>query len=366
MTETDIILVGAGPIGLEMAVGLKQAGLDYIHLEAKQVGQTISWFPRQARFFSSPERISICGVPLRTVDQSKASREEYLEYLLGVAQQFELPIRTYERVSSIQHREGESHSFVVRTQRADGPQEYRAQRVILTIGDMHGPRPLEYPEIGPVPGRDLPHVSHYFEEPHPYFGKDLLIVGGRNSAVEAAIRCHRAGARVALSYRRDELDSSIKYWLKPEIEWLIKSEDISFYPRTVPAHVSPTTVRLAPVDDQQHIDMNQGNWMAVPADFLLLLIGYQMDSSLLHEVGATLSGPTHAPVVDPDTMQTTVPGLYVAGTAAAGTQIRFKLFIENCHTHVVRILRHLSGKDPRDINPLAYRRLHENPQIVES
>ena len=367
MRETDVILVGAGPIGLEMAVALKQAGVDYVHLEAKQVGHTISWFPRQARFFSSPERIAICGVPCRTVDQSKATREEYLEYLLGIVQQFDLPIQTYERVASIRRETGGgTHPFHVATQTAHGSCDYRAQRVILTIGDMHGPRDLSYPELPEVPGRDLPHVSHYFDEPHPYFGQDLLIVGGRNSAVEAAIRCHRAGARVALSYRRSELDSSIKYWLKPEIEWLIKMNEIQFYPNTAPVRITSSEVSLAPVDNDQKLDLESTHWQQAKADFVLLLIGYQMDSSLLSDVGVHLRGTNLAPEVDPETMETNVPGLYIAGTAAAGTQIRFKLFIENCHAHVVRILRHISGQDPKFINSLAYRRLHENPLIAES
>ncbi len=367
MTETDVILVGAGPIGLEMGVALKGAGVDYVHLEAKQVGHTISWFPRQARFFSSPERIAICGVPCRTVDQSKATREEYLEYLLGIVQQFDLPVRTYERVTAIRHEPNDaSRPFHIETRTAHGEQQYRANKVILTVGDMHGPRSLAYPELPEVPGHDLPHVSHYFDEPHPYFGQDLLIVGGRNSAVEAAIRCHRAGARVALSYRRAELDSSIKYWLKPEIEWLIKMDEIQFFPNSAPVRITPSSVSLAPVDAEQKLDLDPSDWQQVSADFVLLLIGYQMDSTLLRQAGVNLKGPNRAPELDPETMETNVPGLYIAGTAAAGTQIRFKLFIENCHTHVVRILRHICDQDPKFVNSLAYRRLHENPLIAES
>ena len=161
MIETDVILIGAGPIGLEMAVALQQAQVDYVHLEARQVGHTISWFPRQARFFSSPDRIAICGVPLMTVDQSKATREEYLAYLLAVRQQFQLPIRTYERVTSIRSSgTGEERRFEVRTQRSSGTGQYQARKVILTIGDMHRPRVLRYDGLPSVPGADLEHVSH--------------------------------------------------------------------------------------------------------------------------------------------------------------------------------------------------------------
>ncbi len=367
MTETDVILIGAGPIGLEMAVALRQAGVDYLHLEARQIGHTISWFPRQARFFSSPDRIAICGVPLLTVDQSKATREEYLAYLLSVAQQFQLPIRTYERVTSIRAiGTADQPQFAIQSRRASGECSYRARRVVLTIGDMHRPRPLRYENLSFVPGADLSHVSHYFDEPHPYVGQKLLIVGGRNSAVEAAIRCHRAGARVALCYRRDALDSSIKYWLKPEIDWLIRTGEIPFFGSSVPVEITPTTVQLAPVDEHFQPNLERSTWRDVQADFVLLLIGYQMDSSLLESAGVELRGASRAPLVNPATMETNVPGFYVAGTAAAGTQLRFKLFIENCHAHVVRILRHVADQDPKQINPLAFSQQLQDPLVAES
>ena len=207
MTETDVALIGAGPIGLEMAVALRDAGVDYVHFEARQVGHTISWFPRQTRFFSSPERIAICGVPLNTTDQSKATREEYLAYLLGIVQQFDLQIQTYQPITSLARA---SDGFRITSSKRGADQLYHAKRVIVTIGDMHRPRSLSYPELPTVPGNDLPHVRHNFEEPHPFFRQQLLIVGGRNSAAEAAVRCHRGGAHVALSYRQQTLDASIQ------------------------------------------------------------------------------------------------------------------------------------------------------------
>ncbi len=363
MAAADVVLIGAGPIGLEMAVALKEAGLSYVHLEAQQLGHTISWFPRQAQFFSSPERIAICGVPLHTIDQSKANREEYLAYLVGVVQQFGLKIQTYERVTRIvppthdAHPQSASDVFEVHTQRADGPKTYAARRVIVAVGGMHGPRRLEHPTLPEVPGADLPHVSHYFVEPHPYIGRKLLVIGGRNSAAEAALRCHRAGADVAISYRRGEIDKSVKYWLRPEVEWLIKHNDIAFYPHTLPMRITPTSVTLRDTRDRSERD--------VAADFVLALIGYVMNPSLLTEAGVDLAGESRHPVYRSTTMETNVPGLYVAGTAAGGTQLRFRLFIENGHCHVVRILRALAGQDPVHINPLAFRRLDASPQSTE-
>lgn len=349
-SRTQVAIVGAGPIGLELAVNLKAAGVQHRIFDAGQVGQTISWFPRDARFFSSSDRIAIAGVSMMTADQTKASREQYLAYLRGVVQQFDLNVDTYERVEAV---EPVSDGFLLRTRRPSGPRTHHAQKVVLTIGDMHRPRRLN------IPGEDLPHVSHYFQDPHPYFRQNLLVVGGRNSAVETALRCHHAGARVALSYRRDVFDArNVKYWLLPELQWLIKIGRIAFLPQTIPLAITPTHVTL---------QGPQQTTIQMPADFVLLMTGYEMDSSLLEQAGAELAGPNRAPRLDDQTMQTTVPGLFVGGTAAAGTQNRFQLFIENSHSHVVRIFRALTGRDPVHINELGFTRLQEkNSDLVNS
>jgi len=327
--SAEVVLIGAGPIGLELAVSLQHAGIDTVHLDAGQVGQTVADYPKQTRYFSSPDRIAIAGVPLNLPDQTKASREQYLSYLHGVVEQFDLPIQTYEPVQQVV-RDAASQRFAVTTPKAN----YDANHVVLAIGDMHHPRLLE------IPGENLPHVSHFLDEPQKYFRQNLLIVGGKNSAVEAALRCDRAGAHVTLSYRNDAFDeNAIKYWLTPEIKALIKHGQIAFHPRTVPSAINPDAVTLASVDDAaQHQD--------VPADFVLLLTGYTQDKSLFESAGVTLVGDNRAPQHDPDTMMTNVPNLYVAGTAAAGTQNAFKLYIENSHPHVTKIITSLTGSPP--------------------
>lgn len=347
--STNTIVIGAGPIGLELAVALKQANMRYLQFDAGQVGQTITWYPRQAHFFSSPDRIAICGVPLQTVDQSKATREEYLAYLRSIVQQFNLKISTYEKVMQIKTLG--VHQFEVTTSK----DTYIAQNVIMSIGDMHFPRKLN------IPGEDLEHVSHYFDEPHKYFNQKLLIVGGKNSAVEAAIRCHRSGAKVSISYRQEKFrEQSIKYWLLPEINWLIDIKEIGFHPQTNVTQITPTHVTLGTANGPQEVE----------ADFVLLLTGYEMDTTLLQQAGVALLGENQAPHFDQTTMQTNIPGLFIAGTAAAGTQNSFQLFIENCHSHVVKIIRHLTQNDPQHINPLAYVHLKEarpdKPQMPES
>lgn len=333
MTRTHIIVIGAGPIGLELAVALKQLGVDYVHLEANQIGHTISWFPRQMRFFSSPQRIAIAGVPLNTPYQEKATREQYLAYLRNIVDQFDLDVHTYERVTSISRQNGH---FTVQSTRGGEQHTYEAPYVVLAIGDLHRPRMLN------IEGETLGHVSHFFNEPHPYFRKHLLIAGGKNSAIEAAIRCQNAGAHVSISYRQAQLNTDhVKYWLMPEIEMLIKTGKITFYPETVPVKISNRHVTLAP--------SNKANGAAaidVDADFVLLLVGYEMDFSLLEQAGVQLTGKNRRPQCDLKTMQTSVPGLFVAGTAAAGTQLRFHLFIENCHPHIDKIVRAITGKAP--------------------
>jgi thioredoxin reductase (NADPH) len=326
--SAEVILIGAGPIGIELAVALRRAAVSYIHLEASQIGSTIAWYAPQTHFFSSPERIAIAGVPLLTADQTKATREEYLNYLRSVVLQFDLPIQIGERVMSIHKRP--DGIFSVITARLAGQREWTARRVVLAIGDMHRPRMLG------VPGEDLPHVSHYFTDPHHYFRRRVLIVGGRNSAVEAAIRCVRVGAAVTLAYRGAELDSShIKFWLFPEINGMIRDGRITFLRSTTLRSIGTERVVL---------DRGNGGSTEIEVDAVLLLTGYEQDASLFEEAGVQLIGDNRRPLVDERTMETNVQGLYVAGTAVAGTQSSgVKEFIETSHVHVERIVAAITG-----------------------
>lgn len=316
-------IIGAGPIGLELAVAMKKAGVDYVHFDARQIAYTISWYAPQTRFFSSNERIAIAGVPLVTPEQAKATREQYLAYLRAVVEQFELDIHTYEPVVDL-HRSEEGFELI--TQPTGGQRSWRTRSIILATGGTDRPRLLG------VPGENLPHVSHYFDDPHKYFRQNLLIVGGRNSAVEAALRCHHAGAKVVFSYRRARLvEESIKYWLMPEFRSLLSTGRVRSY---LPSHVQEIT------PSHVLLKLEDGGVTRVPADFVLLLTGYEQDSTLFRAAGIELVGTSQAPRFDPATMQTNVPGIYVAGTAIGGTQERFSVFIENCHDHITKIMNH--------------------------
>lgn len=324
----EAAIIGAGPIGIELAAAMKKAGKDYVHFDAKQIGFTISWFAPQTRFFSSNERIAIAGVPLFTPEQSKASREQYLAYLRTVVEQFDLQVNTYEPVIDIIRHEDH---FQLVTKPSSGERTWRAKNVILSTGGTDQPRLLN------VPGEKGSQVSHYFDDPHQYFRKKLLIVGGRNSAVEAALRCYHAGAQVTLSYRRAELvEQSIKYWLMPEFRSLVNNGRIRVYYRSRVVEIRQDAARL---------ELDDGTQFDVAMDFALLLTGYRQDMTLFNKAGVRLIGDSNAPYFDPETMQTNVPGLYIAGTAVGGTQERFTVFIENCHIHVEKIMQSIFHVD---------------------
>jgi thioredoxin reductase (NADPH) len=321
--EAEVAIVGAGPLGIELAVALQRVGISYIHFDACQIGYTISWFPPQTRFFSSNDRIAIAGVPLQTPDQNKATREQYLAYLRSVVQQFNLKINTHEPVIGI---ERQSDRFVLTTTSAGVERNYRANRIVLATGGTAHPRTLN------VPGENLPHVHQYWRDPHDYFGKRVLVVGGKNSAVETALRFHHAGVQVSLCYRRAELPAkSIKYWLLPEITGLMKSGAIKAHVNTCVTAITPTHVRLSSGEN-------------VEADFVVPQIGYVADMSLCRMAGVDLQGDRQTPVYDPRTMETNVPGVYLCGTVIGGTQDKYEIFIENGHVHVERILARLTGR----------------------
>lgn len=315
-----VAIIGAGPIGLELAVAFKRAGIDYIQFDAAQIGATMQWYPLEMVFHSGAERLAIAGVPIQVPDQQKIKREEFLAYLRAIVLQFGLEIRTYERVESV------TGSFTLQTTRGT----YDVSEVVLAIGAMHAPKLLG------IPGEERLHVSHYFRDPHTYFNQELLIVGGRNSAVEAAVRCQRAGARVTIAYRRDDFDAtSVKFWLLPEIRAMIRDGLVRFLPRTWPVEIRDGSVLL-----------NTGETLA--ADFVLALTGYRQDTSLFEMLGVDLQGLDRKPRLDEETMETNVPGVFVAGTAIAGSPAeRVRIIVEDCHVHVPRIVSAIQRRHAR-------------------
>src|ERR1051326_463294 len=319
MTSTRVVIVGAGPIGLELAVAFKQEGIDYLQFDQASIGATVAWYPLQMQFHSNAERLAISGVAIQTADQQKPTREEYLAYLRAVVLQYDLQIRSYERVESIQRIDD---GFEVRT----SSDTIRCDNVVIAIGSMHRPRLLG------IPGEELPHVAHYFREPHVYFGQRLVVIGGKNSAIEAAIRCQRAGAHVTLAYRRAEFDPAhVKFWLLPEIRSMVRDNRVRVMMSMTPVEIKEKSIVLQSTED--------GSLTEAGADFVLMLTGYEQDTSLLEGAGVEFSGDARVPHYDEETMETNVPGLFLAGTAIQGSPVgRVRVIVENCHVHVPRIV----------------------------
>lgn len=355
VAQHDVAIIGAGPIGLELAVCLKRAGVDYIHIDARQIGYTMTWWPRNTHFFSTTERLAIAGVPIQNNHQQRITGEEYLAYLRGVVEQFDLPVNTYETVTAlVPGPEG----FALTTQTLAGEHHYLCRRVVLAIGDMHWPNRLR------IPGEELPHVSHYFRDPHDYFRRRLLIVGGKNSAAEAALRCWRAGAQVTVSYRRARLDQQrVKHWLLPDIEAQFEAGTIRFLPETIPVEITPSHVVLMPTPGGQ---LAAGPPILHETDFVLLNTGFRGDQRLLELAGVELRGENHVPLFNPATMEANVPGLYLAGTVAAGVQQRYTLFIENCHEHAGKITKAITGHWPAYLGEVAARNYQLSLEQIEA
>ncbi|MFN2161183.1 MAG: NAD(P)-binding domain-containing protein [Candidatus Promineifilaceae bacterium] len=344
VAETNIAIIGAGPIGIELAIALERLGVDYVLIEARQIGHEFSRWPPSTHFFSTPEHVALAGVPVHNIDQMPITGEQYLAYLRTLVEMFDLKLKLYEPVTQIEKNEA---GFTIYTKPLTGPNTYRAQNVVLATGGMARPRMLG------IPGEELPHVSHYFPGPHPYFRRRVLVVGGRNSAMEAALRCWRAGAQVALSYRREELDHDrIKPHLSMDIQDRLQKGEVTFYPATIPLEITPSYVKLATAHEGV---LQNGSTITHECDAVLLCTGFEADMTLFRQAGVTLVGPERAPKFDESTMETDVRGLYVAGTAAGGTQSRFTYFISTSHDHVARIVRALTGEHPGPLGTVAGR-----------
>lgn len=343
--QIEVAIVGGGPIGIELAIVLGRQGVPAVLFEAAQIGEAFRRWPPHTHFFSTPEHVALAGVPVHNLNQRSITGEEYLAYLRMLVEMFDVNLHNYEPVTAVIPQKP---GFELRTETRTGPRRYRVRYVVLATGGMAGPRRLH------IPGEDLPHVSHYFPGPHPYFRTRLLIVGGRNSAAEAALRCWRAGAaEVALSYRRAEPNwERIKPHLAGDLGDRIEKGEIRFYPETVPVQITPTEVVLAATKDG--VSSNGASWRHV-ADFVYLATGFEADMALFTEAGVALVGPEQSPQHDPATMETNVTGLFAAGTAVGGTQERFTTFISTSHDHVARIVKAITGQWPRRLGTVPAR-----------
>jgi len=314
----DLLVVGAGPIGLACALEATRAGLSARVVEKGAIVNSLVGYPTQMEFFSTPELLEIGGHPLATT-LYKPRREEAIDYYRAVAQREGLDIRLGERVEAV---EGERGAFTVVTSKG----VHAAKAVAVATGFFDQPN-----RIG-AEGEDLGHVAHYYKEPYAYSGRRTVVVGAKNSAAKAALEIHRHGGQVTLVVRGDEITTSVKYWLRPDLLNRIKEGSIDVRYNTTVAAITPDTVRLSTPDGEE----------TVPADFVLLLTGYHPDFDFLERLGVALEGEARAPAVDPDTMESSRPGLYLAGTVCGGYATS-RWFIENGRIHAARIAADLAG-----------------------
>jgi thioredoxin reductase (NADPH) len=313
MDTLDVLVIGAGPAGLAAAIAATKAGLTYQVIEKGALVNSLLHYPTEMVFFTTPELMEIGGLPF-TSPNDKPSRMEALRYYRRATDTYKLDIAFDETVDGIRCEAG---GFVVSGEdKWKRRRTARAKTVVLATGAY------DFANAIGVPGEDLPHVSHYFTAPHAFYRKRVVIVGGKNSAAEAALDLFRAGAAVTIVHRRAALGESIKYWVKPDIENRIKEGSIGARFDTHLVEITPTHV----------IVERNGVRDELPADGVFLLTGYTSDNRLLRAAGVEIDPETCGPVHDPETFETNVPGLYVIGAMVAG-KASGRIFIENGRFH---------------------------------
>ncbi len=303
-----VIVAGAGPIGLSCAISAARRGLHPLVIDAGAVCNAIVRYPVGMSFFTTPERMEIGGHPL-VCSGHKPTREEALKYYRGVARAEGLRIRTFTRLSGAHRLDG---GIECRLETRGGNETLACDKLVLATGYF------DHPNLLGVPGEELPQVSHYFREAHLDYGLDVVVIGGRNSAVEAALELFRTGARVTLVYRGLEFPRSVKYWLKPDIQNRISAGEIKAYMGSSVERIESDHIVIAEPD---------GSPRELPAQRVYALTGFHPDFDLFRRVGITLD-LSEQPELNPDTLETTVPGVYMVGSITRGRRIS-DVFIEN-------------------------------------
>lgn len=321
----DVLVIGAGPTGLACAIDAQNVGCSVVLVDKGCLTNSLFHYPANMTFFTTPELLEIGNIPFPSPNQ-KPTRSEALEYYRKVAAHYELDVRQYERVLSV---DGSDGAFIVRTEDRFGrPIEHRARKIIVSTGYYDLPNYLN------VPGEDLPKVAHYYNEPHPFFDRDVVVVGGKNSAAIAALELYRHGARVTLVHRGVELHRHIKYWIKPDIENRIKNREITALFSTTIERITEDTVVLRTPEGEK----------TIPNQQVFALTGYRPDFTFIESLGITLDpNNSRCPVCNRETLESNVPGMYVAGVVVAGERTN-EIFIENGRFHGALIAKDLAEK----------------------
>ncbi len=324
-------MVGAGPAGLAAAVAAHRQGLTTLVVEKGCLVNSIFHFPQGMTFFTTPDLLEIGGLPFVT-PYEKPTRLEALRYYRRVAELTGFGLALGERVDAVA-RDGDSfvvRGSVLRVGQPDRATVRRAVHVVFATGYY------DQPNLLGVPGENLPHVSHYYDDPHPFHRRKVVIVGAKNSAAIAALELFRAGARVTLVHRGGTLSDSIKYWIRPDIDNRIREGSIAARFEARVTSIGPDTVVVSGRQGEEEI----------PADAVLLLTGYRPDVRMLVQAGVDVDATTLAPRYDPETFQTNVPGLFVAGSVVSGLETG-RTFIENGRHHGEAIVQAILARRPR-------------------
>lgn len=324
----DLAVVGAGPCGMAVGVAASRVGLDCLLFDRGCLVNSLVGYPMRMTFFSTPENLEIGGVPF-ICSGPKPTRDEALTYYRRAAQYYDLRIHTYEEIVSIDGGEGD---FTLGSRRRDGEERvYGARQVVVATGYFDTPNLLH------VPGEELPKVTHYYREAHPYYDQDCLVVGGGNSAVEAALDLWRTGARVTMAHFLSEFDSGVKPWVRPDIENRVREGSIEARFGTRVKEIASDYVILR--------DEEKGAEERIVNDWVFAMTGYMPDTRFLRRLGVEVDEQSGVPHHDPATMETNVPGVFIAGVLAAGFDAN-RIFIENGKLHGDVLISAILAKRP--------------------
>lgn len=316
----DLIIIGGGPIGLACGIEAQKAGLDYLILEKGALTNSIYNYPVNMTFFSTSDRLEMAGIPFMSVG-AKPTRTEALEYYRRVFFHFKLQVNLYESVQTLTKELGQ---FRIKTTKA----EYLSKKLVLATGFY------DLPNLMNVPGEDLPKVLHYYKEPWPFINQKVLVVGGANSAVDAALETWRKGAQVSMVLLGDEVDENVKYWVRPDIMNRIKEGSIKAFTRSKVREIRESEVILDTPDGEKTIEN----------DWVLALTGYKPNFSLLDQLGVQMSlDEKRQPCYDQTNQESNVPGVYLAGVVCGGLNTR-EFFIENSIVHAEAIVKDIKAK----------------------
>jgi thioredoxin reductase (NADPH) len=321
MKTYDIICIGGGPTGLATAIEAKRAGTQPLVIDKACLCNSIYRYPVNMVFFTTPELLEIGDLPLVCAGE-KPTRLEALKYYRKAAEHYGLEVRLYE---SVLHVEGNDGNFTVVTKTEKGTiEKYRGKKIAVATGYY------DLPNLLGVPGEDLPHVSHYYKEPHAFWNQDVVVIGGKNSAAEAALDLYRSGARVTLVHRGKELGATIKYWVRPDIENRIKAGQIQALLQT----------RVDAITKEEVVVEQHGRTKRIPAKQVFALTGYHPDFPFMESLGVKLDPESKRPAMDAKTHESNVPGIHLAGVVIGGRHTG-EIFIENGRFHGKEIIEAL-------------------------